>query len=263
MEISMKNFCSKIQKSVNTIFNEKQITTIVSSKEDKKIELINSVLNSENITGEIKNPETNSIKLAKKNNFYTVGKFYYLSENYKNMLFNINIKEDIKYYLNIYDEDKLEELLKDFNLSLKILEKCYLDLSDSEFKKILIIIGLMVDVPILIFENPTGKLDLKSIDILCKHLKQLKRQGKIVIVNSYNTDFLLEISNKIIIIDGDEVLENNKYEFFCNEKMLKKMNLKIPNTIMFINIVKKEKNIKLKLCDNINDLIKDVYRNVK
>jgi len=259
----MESFYSKIQKSVNTIFNEKQITTIVSSKEDKKIELINSVLNSENITEEIKTPSPNSIKIDKKNNFYTVGKFYYLSENYKNMLFNINIKEDIKYYLNIYDEEKLLGLLKNFNLSLKILDKCYLDLSDSELKKISIIIGLMVDVPILIFENPTSKLDLKSIDVLCKQLKQLKRQGKIVIVNSFNTDFLLEISNKIIIIDGTEILENSKYEFFCNEKMLKKMNLKIPNIIKFINMVKKEKNIKLKLCDNINDLIKDVYRNVK
>ena len=37
----------------------------------------------------------------------------------------------------------------------------------------------------------------------------------------------------------------------------------MPKTLQFVDTVKKLKSVKLNNRDNINDLIKDVYRNVK
>ena len=60
----------------------------------------------------------------------------------------------------------------------------------------------------------------------------------------------------------DEIIKfDNKYEFFDKKKILSKINIDIPDIIKFKNILLKEKNIKLNNQDNINDLIKEIYRN--
>ena len=180
------------------------------------------------------------------------------------MLFNINIKEDIKFYLGEYNESKLYELLKLFNLDSTILDNNYLELSSSEKRKILLIIGLMIDSKIIILENPTFRLDNKAIQSLVKCLKKIKREEKIIIITSYNTNFLLEIADRIVVLDNRKIIEDgNKFDVLSNKKILNKINLNIPNIIQYVDKVKELKNIKIGYRDNINDLIKDVFRYAK
>lgn len=266
MEIKLNNVCTNKLKNINIKFTQNQITTLIGNAQSIKRDIINVICGTEKIiSGEIKygrrkqgeNTSEDKILDIKKNIFY-------ITENSIDMLFNINVKEDIKFYLGKYDELRLEELLKNFNLNAKILENNYIDLSSSEIKKILLIIALMSSAKILVLENPNVTLDNKSVQTLIKELKKLKRQEKIILMTSYNSDFLLEVSDKLIVMDNNCIIkEGNKYEVLEDENLLEKVNLQIPKVLEFINKVKKIKNIRLGYRDNVNDLIKEIYRHAK
>ena len=176
-------------------------------------------------------------------------------------LFNIRLKDDIKYNGN-YDKDYLEELLNQFELKDDILNKKYSNISKSEYSKISIIIAIINLSPILLLEDPTVGLDVKSKKALIRILKKEKRKNRIVIVSSKDSEFLFQLVNYIIYKDKNNyVISNDKYSFFSNKKILKQFDLAEPQIINFYSEVRKNTKIKLLNRDNINDLIKEIYRN--
>lgn len=266
MEIKLNDVCTKRLKNINIKFTEKEITALVGNSESIKKDVISVICGLEKITsGEVKYGRRKQDKSTNEEKMLDIKKnIFHVGENFNGVLFNINIKEDIKFYLGEYDELRLSELLKNFNLNEKILENSYLDLSSSEIRKVLLIIGLMSIANILILETPNLVLDNKSIQTLIKELKKLKREEKIILITSYNSEFLLEISDNVIVMDDNSIIkEGNKYEIFTDKKLLEKVNLEVPKVLEFINKVKELKNIKLGYRDNINDLIKDIYRHAK
>lgn len=189
---------------------------------------------------------------------------FYISEDYMNMFFNINIKEDIKYYLGNFNIESINELLDSFKMNKNILNKNYQELSKSEAKVVLLIIALLIDKEIIIIENINTYLDEHKKQTIIKNLKKIKREDKAIIITSYNTNFILEITDEIIVIENNNIIKNkDKYKVLNNNKLLKKYNLEIPKILEYINKVEKLKNIKLGYRDNINDLIKDIYRYAK
>ena len=266
MEIELSNVCTKNLINISVKFNKNKINSLITDKDNTKVEFLNLLCCEESInSGVIKYEEVEiDYKSIFQKKLEIRKKIYYLKDNYESMLFNININEDIKYYINNYDQKKLEELLKLFHLNTDILEKNYLELSSSEIRKVLLIIGLIGDYKIIIFNDPTLKLDNKAVQSLIKSLKKLKREDKLVIISSNDTNFLLEVSDEIMVIKNKKVLDQgNKYEILSNDKLLNKLNLKVPNILEFVNAIKKLKNIKIGYRDNINDLIKDIFRYAK
>jgi energy-coupling factor transport system ATP-binding protein len=266
MEIKLNNICTKSLKNINIKFTEKEITALVGNTQSIKKNIINAICGLEKIiSGEVKYGRIKQDENTTEEKMLNIKKnIFYVGENSSDMLFNINVKEDIKFYLGDYDALRLEELLKNFNLNTKILESSYLDLSSSEARKILLIIALMSNTKILILETPNIYLDNKSVQTLIKELKKLKRDEKIILITSYNSDFLLEVSDNVILMDDNKIIkEGNKYEILSNEKLLERVNVEVPKVLEFINKVKELKNIRLGYRDNINDLIKDIYRHAK
>jgi len=71
------------------------------------------------------------------------------------------------------------------------------------------------------------------------------------------SDYVYLFNNGKILLEGD------KYEVLTNTKILKQNNLNKPKLIEFVDLVENKKNVKIGYRDDINDLMKDVYRYVR
>ena len=179
-----------------------------------------------------------------------------ITRKFSNRNTHIRVKDDIKYN-GSYNKDHLDELLAQFDLNEDILSKKYSNISKSEYQKISIIIAILNNNPILLLEDPTIGLDVKSKKALIRILKKEKRKNRIIIVVSKDSEFLFQLVNYIIYKDKNNyVICNNKYIFFSNKRLLKQFDLAEPQII---------KNTKIRLLnrDNINDLIKEIYRHAQ
>ena len=262
VDVSYKN----IFKQVNFNIEKGQIFSIIGKSASGKTTVFDLIYGQDlNFEGKItfgkkvldKNRKDKQLKEIKDDIFY-------LRQNYYDHLFNINILEDINYYVEGYKKIELEELLKTFGLDNDILKKHYSELSDGEIKKVFLIITLLSNKKILLLDDVTANLDLKGKKTLIKQLKRVKREGKIIILSSSDVNFLLEVTDVVLYINDNKiVVESNKYCFFENKDNLDKCNIQMPKILQFKDVVLKRKKIKLLYRDNINDLIKDIYRNAK
>lgn len=215
------------------------------------------------IIGKTSDEQTQYINLLY-NEFKKDKEVAYLSEDCMDNMFSINIKEDIKYSLNGKKKtNDIFDMLKLFNLDEMIFKKNYLELSNGEKKKICIISILLKNSNIILMDRPDSYLDDKSIQSLIKILKRLKKE-KVIIISSNNINFILQISEKVVVINKTKVIEcDDKFNILNNEAIMNRIGFSIPFVVEFENRVKKIKNIRLVQRDNVNDLLKDIYRNVK
>lgn len=177
-------------------------------------------------------------------------------------------------------EKEIEFGIKHLNKSVKDIKKHILDalimvgldetylnkspylLSSGEKRKIAIASVLAFNPKLLILDEPTIGLDNESVNNIIKILKLLKnRYDKTIIIVSKDTDFIHKIADYVVVLnDGKLVLEGNKYEVFTSN--VESYGIKKPKIIEFEQLAR-EKGIRLLYRDDINDLMKDVYRHVK
>lgn len=154
-------------------------------------------------------------------------------------------------------------------LKMVQLDDSYLDrnpfsLSSGEMRKVAIASVLAFNPKVIILDEPTIGLDFESKENLVKILKMLKkRYHKTIVIATHDTDLLHRIADHIVVLeDGKIVLEGNKYEVFTHPN-LENYGVKRPHIIEFEKMVWDKKQIKIGFRDDINDLMKDVYRYVK
>ena len=74
---------------------------------------------------------------------------------------------------------------------------------------------------------------------------------------------MYELCDKLIIInDGKLLLYGDTISVYKEMGIINKYNIPVPRIVLFENYVKRNKNIKLMNSKTVNDLIKEVYRNV-
>lgn len=196
-------------------------------------------------------------------------KIGYIAQNSESQLFNKTVREELTYSLKFLGKVALESKILEV-LNLVGLDETYIDanpllLSNGEMRKLSIASTLILDTDIIIFDEPTKGLDSKSINNLKRLIKNLKNNfGKTVIVISRDVEFIHAICDEVIIMNAGKVLVfGNKYDVFKSVDLLKNYNLPIPKMIEFSTVVLDKKNIKIGYRDEINDLLKDIYRYVR
>jgi len=258
--------------NVNIEFKKDMINGIVGKSGSGKttlIELINALIiptkGTIKVGNRIINPKG---KIKNVNDMrYKIGLVFQFPEE---QFFCKTVKKEIEFGMkyfkkNTKDNDKhISDALKMVGLDETYLDRNPFGLSSGEMRKVAIASILAFNPSVIILDEPTIGLDNASKENLIKIIRMLKtRYHKTIIIVSHDTDLLLKITDYILVLDkGKVVLEGNKYEVFSNYK-LEEYGVKRPKIIAFEKLVFDKKGIKLGYRDELNDLMKDVYRHVK
>ena len=185
--------------------------------------------------------------------------------------FNMTVLDEISFGMKYFKfktadiEKRVVNALKMVGLNKDYLYRNPFTLSSGEKRKIAIASILAYNPSIIILDEPTIGLDSISKKKLVELIRTLKnRYKKTIILVSHDVDLIHQISDKIIVLnDGKVVLDGNKYDVFKHEAELKKYGIKLPKAIEFSNLVYKKTGKKIGYRDDINDILKDVYRNAR
>lgn len=186
-------------------------------------------------------------------------------------IYNLTVKKEMMLSLSDLKLTKKEMLSRISDvLALVELDDSYLDknpfnLSQTELRKIAIA-SVIVRMPdVLLLDDPTIGLDLNNKKTIVNLLKRLKREcGMTIVIASNDVDFLNQIADDIVVLKmGKVILSGEKKKVFKEEKFLSDNGINTPKIVSFENLVLSEKGIKIGYRDDINDLIKDVFRYAK
>jgi len=277
MEIKLRNvsYCYKkvnykdkpILEDINISFKKEKINAIIGENGQGKttlLELINL-----NIL-----PTKGSIKIddftysSRKEEIFSNLKIGYVEQE-EDFISN-TIIEELEYAMESHNYKsknkfkRMNDVLIMVDLNKELDEKIK-NLSKPERRKLALARVLIYNPDTLILDDITKRMDVKNKNNLIKLIRLLKtRYNKTIIIASNDLDFIHKIADYIYVLyDKKIILEGTKYDVFKEEETLKKYGLDVPNVIKFSNKVLNKKNIKIGYRDEINDLIKDIYRFVK
>ena len=172
------------------------------------------------------------------------------------------VKEELNFsnLQKSYQNDILDIMLS-VGLEEKDLDRKINTLTLSEKSKLELACVLLQNKDIILLDEPIIYLDQKEKQNLIKLLKKLKR-NKTIVITTKDLAFALEVCDDICLYYNEILYFDIKNEAMKNMDWFEKEELSIPPTLEFSNKVKNKKNISIGYRLEINDLIKDIYRNV-
>ena len=106
------------------------------------------------------------------------------------------------------DHFKITEALE-LTQTSHLSDKKHFEISDGQLQKVLIARALAQDTPLIILDEPTTHLDLRHKVSLLRLLKKLAgEQGKCILYSTHDPDLALQLSDELIIMTRDTVLQN-------------------------------------------------------
>ena len=167
---------------------------------------------------------------------------------------------------NLKDKDnyieKVLSALEMVGLSDEYLEKDIYTLSKSEKVLLEIALALIINPDIVIFDNVFNNLDRKNKLIIKKIIMGLKRKYNKTVIIIDDINILYEICSNFIILKNNKVLLNGDREDIINSDVFNNNEIEIPFLIEFANLAKNY-NKNIKYYQDINDLLKGVYKNAR
>ncbi len=264
---------TKALDNLSLMIKNNEITSFIGNSSSGKTALANLLaLKYLPTNGEIK---FGNITISNKNNrsiFQNLKKQIGLvNPNTDTVFWTTSVKKEIALAIKksgseVKDKDKrIKDSLKVAGLGEEYLNQNPNDLSKGEQTKLIIAIVLAYNPKLIIFDEPTLYLDAYNKNELVKLIRMMKlRYKKTVVIFSKDTDFIHKITDYVYLIkDGKILKRGDKYKVFSNFKILEKNNIDIPKVMNFAYLLQQKKNVKMIYRDDINDLMKDVYRSVR
>lgn len=158
---------------------------------------------------------------------------------------------------------RIIEVLSVFGLKEDILSKNPTILSNGEKRKLALSLAILKNSSLIVIDEPALGLDHQMANKFAKIIRNLRKSVTIVIATN-DVDFVHKVADNVFVVANNEIIyAGDKYKVFKEEEILKKYGIDVPDLIKFVNIANKEKEIKMGYRDEINDLMKDIYRYVK
>lgn len=208
--------------------------------------------------------ESNNISNVKKFKYSVHMVMQYPSEHFFKNIVQKELEFSLKYLKKDNLKDKCTTALKMVGLDDSYLNRSPFELSLGEQKKLSLASLLTFDPDVLILDEPVAFLDAAGRKQIIKLLKSLKIKNKTIIVASNDTDFLHEIADYVVLMHNGKIIKKgNKYDVFSDKKVLRRSGVCEPKIMEFVDIVKQKKNVDIGYRDDINDVMKDIYRYVR
>ena len=159
----------------------------------------------------------------------------------------------------------INEIMEIFKIPKDLLDQNPFEIGQCNLKKVALASIALKKPKILLLDEPTAGLDFESKKNLVKILKNLKRNyGTTIIIASNDVDFLNQVADEIIVMkQGKIITSGEKLEIFKKEEYLNNNGIKTPKIISFENLVYNDKKIRIGYRDDVNDLLKDIFRYAK
>lgn len=175
----------------------------------------------------------------------------------------IVFQSGIRNYKDKHIKDRINKLLNELELSPDILNRVFHSLSTSEKYLINILINLVYEPSIIIFEEVMEKLDYKNTKIVKRLISKLKELGKIVILTSSDSNILQQLTEEIIIFRENKVLcSGYSDDIYSNIGLLLENNVQVPYLSLLTYKAKEKKDVNLFYRKDVRDTIKDIYKSV-
>ncbi len=222
--LSKKVYNNKILKNITLEVNSGEIVTILGKNGAGKTTLLNCIL-------KLIKFEKGEILFCNKNIYEYSNKEYFnnisaVLESSENVYYFMTGKENIEYFGGLYGLDKktvfnnIDYLIDEFDLR-ESMNKKVAYYSRGMIQKLAIIISMIINVKILILDEPTLGLDIfskrKMLDIL---KKMSKEKGISIILTTHQMDIIEYLNERVII------LEQGTLKYDGSVKELKNINLK-------------------------------------
>lgn len=131
-----------------------------------------------------------------------------------------NVKDNILMFSALYDikmsDEEIESILNKYNLNTKTPA---IKLSGGEQKKLAIMIAIMQNPDLLIFDEPTASLDPRERYNIKNMILELAKNNKTILFTSHDLEEVEDIASKIVFLYKGEILEKGS-----KEELLKKYN---------------------------------------
>lgn len=129
---------------------------------------------------------------------------------YENILLGVEIKKGRSPFVDSKKEiDKVQKLINEYHFELNTLDKIE-DISVGGRQRVEILKMLYRNVDILILDEPTAVLTPQEVDDLMVSLKDMKNQGKTIIVITHKLREVMELSDSITVIKQGKVVGHVK-----------------------------------------------------
>ena len=134
-----------------------------------------------------------------------------------NLFPQYTVKENITLACKLRSDDasvyniKADELLKSVGLSNKSDYYPY-QLSGGQQQRVAIARALILEPDVLCFDEPTSALDPALVGEVVKVMKELKAQGRAIMVVTHDMNFASKAADRIIFMDGGKIVEEGSPE---------------------------------------------------
>lgn len=131
---------------------------------------------------------------------------------YENVILGIEkYKKFFGFSVPVIDKEKeieaVEKFIKKYKLKLNVKDKIA-DISIGGKQRIEILKMLYREVDILILDEPTAVLTPQEVDDFILNMKELKKQGKTIIIITHKLQEVMEISDTISVIKRGKIIGN-------------------------------------------------------
>lgn len=127
-------------------------------------------------------------------------------QNPKTYFFNVNTTLELLFYLENIGlareemDRRLKDMLEIFPIK-NLLNRNIFNLSGGEKQILCIAASYIAGTKIIVMDEPSSNLDIKSISVLTKMLNILKEKGISIIVAEHRIYYLMDIVDRVFLID--------------------------------------------------------------